>query len=117
MKKFSIRLLMLAALVSIACSAYTPKMIHHLATRAVTAATAARAAKTAKAAQCFYWFMEPGDLIDDFADLSYQITQMEIMTGGWVDTDPAGGILLESGYASPNLPHPYNPQVGLYLHI
>jgi hypothetical protein len=114
MKKFSIRLLMLAALVSIACSAYTPKTTHHLT---APVANAVVKAASAKAAQCFYWFMEPADYLDVYGDLSYEISQLGMAYGGLITTDPAGGIWIASGYAWPNQPHMMNAQIMLYLHI
>jgi hypothetical protein len=110
MKKFSIRLLMLAALVSIACSAYSPKTTHRLA--APSAKTA-----SAKVDQCFFWFMVPGDFFDEYAGLSVEILWMESFAGGLVNTNPFGGIILEYGYSLPTYPHTMNPVVGLYLHL
>ncbi len=102
---------MLAALVFIACSAYTPSTIHHLATPAATQAY------SAQASQMFYWFLEPGDISNDYANLSYEITEIDMLVGGLVDTNPAGGLCIALGYAFPYLPHPMGAQVGLYLHL
>ncbi len=102
---------MLAALVFIACSAYTPTTTHHLAAPAATTANAAQAS------QMFYWFMEPGDILNDYANLSYEIAELEMIVGGLVNTDQTGGICLELGYAFPTLPHTMGAQVGLYLHL
>jgi acyl-coenzyme A synthetase/AMP-(fatty) acid ligase len=108
MKHLSIRLLMLALLVFVTGTAFTPKSRIH----PVPSVQA-----SAKASQMFYWFMEPADFIDDYADLGYQISQMEIFTDGLVNSNPLGGILLESGYAFPTLPHTMFPQVSIYLHL
>lgn len=107
MKRLSIRLLLLAFVFSIAGTSFKPKA-------KVPAASPAKI--SASTDQCWYWFVEPEDYFDDYGDLAYQISQMEIFSGGLVDTNPNNGELLESGYNFIAMPHMLHPQLSLYVH-
>ena len=65
----------------------------------------------------FYWFLEPGDILNDYASLGNEISEIDMLVGGLVDTNPAGGLCIAMGFAFPTLPHTMAAQVALYLHL
>ena len=66
-------------------------------------------------AQSYYWYSAFDGSYNDYETVSYEIWEMEIYYDCTVNTDPAGGTLIEEGYwfNNPDYPASYF----LYAHF
>ena len=65
----------------------------------------------------YYWYSTIMDDWNDYATTSWEIYEMEIYYDCTVNTNPAGGTLIEEGFITENYPNPYGVMVFLYAHF
>jgi hypothetical protein len=66
----------------------------------------------------YYWYLEPDDLPDQYADVDDEENELWILYGGYVvNTIPTGGTLVAEGFLNNNYPHTEFPSVYLYVHF
>lgn len=101
MKRLSIRIISLTAVMALSCAAFS---------------------KTSDAAPArhwveYYFYSYPDDTYNDYNDTDDEETEMWIWWDAPVDQNPSGGTLVERGYANNNYPHNQFPSVYLYAHF
>ena len=80
--------------------------------------TAAAPPPAASRDMMFYWYLEPGDIYNDYNSLAGEEYEMWIYYDGvLINTSPAGATLIEEGYQSDAYPHVAFPYYYLYAHF
>ena len=64
----------------------------------------------------YYWYLDGGTVYNGWCTTTQEITNLENMYGVEVDTDPADGTLIASGYGVKGYPHYVYASVFLYSH-
>src|ERR1700683_2944187 len=83
--------------------------------RSATAKTPSSPAKMTSNTNYYYWYSAFDGSYNDYETVSYEIWEMEIYYDCTVNTDPAGGTLIEEGYWFNNPDYP--AMVDLYGHF
>jgi hypothetical protein len=65
----------------------------------------------------YYWFSAFDDSYNDYETTAWEIWEMEIYYDVTVNTNPAGGTLIEQGYWNNSDPHEFPSMVFLYGHF
>jgi hypothetical protein len=64
----------------------------------------------------YYWYSWPSDSYIDRKTIDDETYEMWVYYGVFVNTNPAGGTLVDRGYTYNNYPHTFFPAVYLYAH-
>ena len=114
MQRISAVALCCALILVFATLAFTGKPVAALSH---TVAATAKAPSTAPRQAMYYWYFEPSDTYNDYQTLSDEIVEMWIYYDGiLINTNPAGGTLIEKGYPTNAYPHTGFPSYYLFSH-
>jgi hypothetical protein len=64
----------------------------------------------------YYWYSYPYDTYNDYNTLAEEEWEMWVYYDAPVNTDPAGGTLIERGYTNHVYPHEFPAVYFLYVH-
>jgi hypothetical protein len=64
----------------------------------------------------YYWYSYPYDEYNDYETVANETYEMWVWYGVPVNSDPAGGTLIERGYTNNVYPHEFPPVEFLYEH-
>jgi hypothetical protein len=101
MKRLSISLPIIILLLTLTGAGFTRKQ----------AASVPAAAQT-----LYYWYTYPDDSYNDRKTIDDETYEMWLYYGVFVNTNPAGGTLIDRGYTNNAYPHTVFPSVYLYAH-
>src|SRR5580693_4884003 len=109
--------LALAAVLALSGAAFAPTSSPEKAT---TPAPKAVTNTTVKANYqvMYYWYLEPDDLYDQYADVADEEYELWVLYGGYVVNQiPTGGTLVAEGFLNNYYPHNEFPSAWLYVHF